>query len=262
MRSRITKAEFVRLRLKFGHLVIDLKNVLCTYMCSFKCTYTFTDLWIGFCAAASSNINGHLSVVSTNETLQNARSIEDMFKFLSEKCSLYDYELLTLFVGVSKCNEADKLMGDFNEEIKESLLKKLNLLDIYDDHRRRDLPYDENRKLTVKCENKDLHITAEDETLICNMLCKLFRLPHFSVLLVDITKGCIALIYEISQEVKEHLLQCNVTCQVVEVREFVITKLIIDDEWELQMSSSEVCLVYYDTEYSVLVNQMCGDDDA
>jgi len=53
----------------------------------------------------------------------------------------------------------------------------------------RNLPFDENRKLTIKCENKDMNITKEDERLICNKLCTLFKLPLLGLLL-DVTKGC------------------------------------------------------------------------
>ena len=243
MISRITEAEFENLRVQFGCLLTDLKKAIVDFMQSTECTYTVSDLRIRFRGATSSDINGHLSVVFTNETLQKAQYIKDMFEFLSEKCSLYDYKLLRLFVGTSKCKEADKLMMDFNKKVKESLLQKLNLLSVYDNLVTRDLPFDENRKLTVKCENKDLHITIEDENLIRRKLCEWFRLPSLSVILVDITQGCIALIYEISQKVKEHLLKCSVTCQVIKVQKFVITRLIIDDEWELLMSPNKVCLV-------------------
>jgi len=48
-------------------------------------------------------------------------------------------------------------------------------------------------------------------------------------------------IYEISQEVKEHLLQCKI--QITEkplVERFTITQLIIDDEFELNITGDKV----------------------
>ena len=217
-------------------------------MKSSKCHYTVKDMLIRLRGATQSENNSHLSVFSTNKKLQKAKFIDRMFEILSDKCSLYDYESLRIFVEVSECEEAKGLMTDFTGLVKDSLLKELNLLSEHVDFKASQLPFDKNRKLEIKCENKDLHITTEDEKLIRIMLCELFKLPYLSVLLVDITQGCIALIYEISQEVKEHLLQYNITWQVIDVQKFVITKLIIDDEWELQMSPNMVCLVYYDTE--------------
>ena len=240
MTSRISEADLEYLRVLFGCLLTDVKDQLDIFMKSSECTYTIDDLKMRFEGATSSGNNGHLSVVLNDETLQKAKSIKEMFEFLSKKCSLYDYQLLRLFVGVSKCKNAKKLMTVFNEKVNESLLQKLNLLNEYDNFKTRNLPFDKNRKLTVKCENKDLHITIEDEKLIRRKLCDLFNLPHFSVLLVDITEGCIALIYEISLEVKKHLLQCNITSQAIKVHKFVFTKLIIDDEMELQMSPDKV----------------------
>ena len=240
VRSSISKTAVEEFKEKFCELLLDLKYALCSHVNSSNHMYTVKDMMIQLRGAIKCDTSD-LSIFSTNKKLQKAEFIEEVFEVLSNKCSLYDYELLRLFVKTTQCEEAAKILRDFSTELEQTLLKKLNLMCEYATFKSRNLPFDENRKLTIKCENKYMNITIEDERLIRNKLCALFKLPSHRLLLVDVTKGCIALIYEISQEVKEHLLQCKI--QITEkplVERFTITQLIIDDEFELNITGDKV----------------------
>lgn len=244
VRAKISKTKIEDLNLKFGELLTDLKYELCSFVNSPSFPYTVNDMMIKLNGATSGFYSHHLDP-SINKNLQKTEFIEGIIVFLSEKCSLYDHTLVRTLVKAMNCEEAEKVLRNFTSEIDNSLLKELNLLDQYANFIDRNLPYNENRKLTIKCENKDLNITLNDERLIRCKLCDMFKLPEHGFLLADVTKGCIALIYEISQKVKDHMLHCTITYEeikpLLKVQKFVITQVIIDDELELlKMSSDKV----------------------
>ena len=54
----------------------------------------------------------------------------DLFLHIGMYCSMYDFDLLLALVESTECQEAVKLLGDFTEELRCSILKDLDLLSV------------------------------------------------------------------------------------------------------------------------------------
>ena len=207
--------------------------------------YSIQDM---ICSLCSSD-NG-LSVFSTDETLRKATTVSEVFFFISQKCSMYDYDVLKIYINSTDCEEAIQIVEDFTKELENSLLKDLNLLsdgDLSFKYSIYVLPSGKWRKLTIECIGKSL--TCQDKNLIQNIICEKFELPEASMQFIAVTPGSVHLIYEISVKVKEHLLQYRITTDII--KSFIayqINCFTIDDERELKVSAAltdEVCITYF-----------------
>ena len=197
--------------------------------------YSIQDMIMNLC----SSDNG-LSVFSTDETLRKATTVSEIFLFISQKCSMYDYEVLKIYINSTDCEEASQMVENFTKELEKSLLKDLNLLsddDLSSKFSTYVLPSCKRRKLTVECSGRSL--TCQDKNLIQNIICEIFELPEASIQFVTVTRGSIHLIFEISVKVKEHLFQYRITADVVNsLIAYQINCLVIDDEIELKVSTA------------------------
>ena len=203
--------------------------------------YSVEDMIINLC----SSDNG-LSVFSTDEGLRKAKTVSEVFMFISQKCSMYDYEVLEIFIKSTDCEGAIKILEDFTTELKISLLNHLNLPS--DDLCSvLTLPSGKRRKLTIECRGNDLKF--ENKNLIQNIIRKRFGLPPASMQFVIAKQGSVNLIFEISLIVKGHLLLHRIDADMVaSFIEHQINCLIIDDELKLDISAglaNKVCTFIY-----------------
>ena len=211
------------------------------YVSDPKNDYSVQDMIINLC----SSDNG-LSVFSTDENLRRATTVSEVFLFISQKCSMYDYDVLRICINSTDCEEAIQIVENFTKELENSLLKDLNLLsdnDLSFKYSSYVFPSGKRRKLTIECSGKSL--TCQDKNLIQNIICEKFELPEASMQFITVTTGSVYLIYEISVKVKEHLLQYRITVDIVKsLITCQINCLAIDDEMELKVSAvltDEVC---------------------
>ena len=223
--SHETVTEF---RAKYSRMVRMVKTTMEEYINDKKNKYSIEDMIISLC----SSDNG-LSVFSTDENLKKAKTVFEVFLFISQNCSMYDYEVLKIFIKSTDCEEAIHMVESFTAELKDSLLRQLNLAscDLWDAPT---LPSGKRRKLTI--EYRGSNLKYENKHLIQNIICEKFELPAASVQFVAAKKGSVNLIFEISVIVKEYLLQYRITNDMV--ASFVayrISCLIIDDEMELKV---------------------------
>lgn len=203
--------------------------------------YSVEDMILNLC----SSDNG-LSVFSTDENLRKAKTVSEVFLFISQKCSMYDYEVLEIFIKSSDCEAAIEIIEDFTTELKVSLLNHLNLP--FDDLCSvLTLPSGKRRKLTIECRGSDLKY--ENKNLIQNIIHEKFGLPPASMQFIIAKEGSVNLIFEISVIVKAHLLQHKINVDMVAsfIKHRIIC-LIIDDELKLDISrglANEVCTFIY-----------------
>lgn len=222
-------------------MVSELRRIMDKYVSDPENDYSVQDMIINLC----SSDNG-LSVFSTDERLSKATTVSEVFLFIAQKCSMYDYDVLKIYINSTDCKEAIQLVENFTKELENSLLNDLNLLsddDLSFKYNLYVLPSGKRRKLTIECSGKSL--TCQDKNLIQNIICEKLELPEASMQFVTATEGSVYLIYEISITVKEHLLQYRITAGIV--KSFIVYQIIcftIDDEMELKMSATltnEVC---------------------
>ena len=226
-------------------MVRELRKTMDKYVSDSANDYSIQDM---ICSLCSSD-NG-LSVFSTDENLRKATTVSEVFLFISQKCSMYDYDVLKIYINSTDCEEAIEIVENFTKELQNSLLKDLNLLsddDLSFKYSIYVLPSGKRRKLTIECSGKSL--TCQDKNLIQNVICEKFELPEASLQFITVTAGSIHLIYEISVKVKEHFLLYRITADIV--KSFIayqINCFTIDNEIELKVSAAltnKVCTSYY-----------------
>ena len=248
--SNETIDKILEFRSKYSKMISDLKKTMEKYIDDPKNDYSVEDTIINLCSAD----NG-LSVFSTDESLRKATTVSEVFLFISQHCSMYDYEVLKVYINSTECKDAIKLLEDFTTQLQNSLLKHLNLLSDNLSFESSILPNGKERKLTIECRGKSLK--CEDKDLIQNIVCEKFDLPEASLQFVSVMLGSVHLIYEISEKVKEHLLQHKVTADVA--RYFFachIIRFIIDNEIELKVSADhdKVCSYMFKFHIVTIIN--------
>ena len=140
-------------------------------------------------------------------------------------CSMYDYELLLALVVSIECEESKKLLNDFTEQLRHSVLQNLDLLPELKDPKV--LPG--THKLIIKYIGGKC--TLESTIFIRNVVYECFQLKKVSIIFRGAEEGCVAFVFQISSAVRSYLLQYKVTNEVVAVlAKYNITHVLIDDE--------------------------------
>ena len=237
MVSNQTLKKIKLYRSKYSKMVSELKRTMEKYVSDPENDYSVQDMIINLC----SSDNG-LSVFSTDYTLKKATTVSEVFLYISQNCSMYDYDVLKIYINSTDCEEAIQMVENFTKELENSLLKDLNLLS--DDGLIRHVwPSGNRRKLTIECSGKSL--TYQDKNLIQNVICEKFELPEASMQFVAVTAGSVYLVYEISVKVKEHMLQNRITTADISLiaYKYKINCVTIDDELKILAASltNEVC---------------------
>lgn len=225
MVSNETITEF---RAEYSKMIRKVKKTMEKYINDPENDYSIEDMIINLCSS-----DDGLSVFSTDENLRKAKTVSEVFLFISQKCSMYDYEVLKIFIKSTDCKEAIQMVERFTAELKDSLLRHLNLASC-DLWNAPTLPFDKRRKLTI--EYRGSYLKYENKHLIQNIICEKFELPPASVQFIAARKGSVNLVFEISVIVKAHLLQYRITNDTVaSLVTYRISCLIIDDEMELKV---------------------------
>ena len=134
--------------------------------------------------------------------------------------------MLTALLISIDCAEALKVLEDFTEELKNSVLRELDLVSEIGESQDT-MPG--NHALVIKYIGDKC--TLETEKLIRNVICECFHLQTWSVTFDCVQHGCIAIVYHISSAVKSRILQCKTTTtDVTLLKKFHIKCVIIDNE--------------------------------
>lgn len=224
----VSNETLTEIRAEYSKMIRKVKKTMEKYINDPENDYSIEDMIINLCSS-----DDGLSVFSTDENLRKATKVSEVFKFISQNCSMYDYGVLKIFIKSTKCKEAIQVVESFTTELKDSLLKHLNLAscDLWDAPT---LSSAKRQKLTIECRVSNLKY--ENMHLIKNIVCEKFQLPEGSVQFVAARIGSVNLIFEISVVVKAHLLQYRITNDMVtSFVAYQISCLIIDDEMELKV---------------------------
>ncbi|XP_065915433.1 uncharacterized protein [Dysidea avara] len=133
-------------------------------------------------------------------------------KSVLKRTTIYDYSALEFFINTINCEEAKETLRDFVKHFEISLMKQMNLLDdheIYTSNDYSGLSFGNDQPLVIKYRGYSL--LYDDQELIKKFVCEMFELVDFSVEFERIARGCIALIYRITDSVRRYLLEYRIT---------------------------------------------------
>ena len=168
------------------------------------------------------------SVFSSDAAFSTIRTEIQLFHHVSKYCKgIYDYRVLDVLVKASGCPEAIKELTDFTELLKNSILAEIDLMSEHGELLHPDDFFPGTYKFIIeyvggKC-------TIETKEMVQGIVEQSVRLRKGALIFKGIDLGSILFIYQISETVKNYLLQYKFTEQDVRFLEGNnITSLIVD----------------------------------
>ena len=168
------------------------------------------------------------SVFSTDEVFTAIRTEMELFQHVGHYCkSIYDYRLLDVLVQASECPEAIKELNDFTKSLHNSILTEIDLISEYGELLHPDDFMPGTYKFIIeyvggKC-------TIETKEMVQGIVEQCVHLKKGVLIFKGVDVGSILFIYQISEAVKNYLLQYKFTEQDVTFLEGNnITSLTVD----------------------------------
>ena len=168
------------------------------------------------------------SIFSTDTVFSTIRTEIQLFHQVSKYCkSIYDYHVLGILVQASECPEAIKELTDFTELLQYSILTEIDLISEHGELLHPDDFMPGTYKFIIeyvggKC-------TIETKEMVQGIVEQSVRLKKGILIFKGFDVGSILFIYQISEAVKNYLLQYKFTEQDVKFLEGNnITSLIVD----------------------------------
>ena len=168
------------------------------------------------------------SVFSTDLVFSTIKTEIQLFHQVSKYCkSIYDYQVLDILVQASECPEAIKKLTDFTELRHNSILTEIDLMSEHGELLHPDDFMPGTYKFIIeyvggKC-------TIETKEMVQGIVEQSVRLKKGVLIFKGFDVGSILFIYQISEAVKNYLLQYKFTEQDVRfLEENKITSLIAD----------------------------------
>ena len=198
--KQLRARTLTRLKGKYASIVNKIQHIIEQKNLDIK------QLILNLCATDEDNV----TVFSTDEAFIRITDTNDLFLQIGKYCSMYDFDLLLALVESTECREAVKLLDDFTEELRCSVLRDLDLLsedgellnpkDFMPGTHKLVIKYVGGSKCTLMAKEK-----------IQNILYECFHLWKVSITFKGVQEGCVKFIYQISTAVKCHMLQSEIT---------------------------------------------------
>ena len=168
------------------------------------------------------------SIFSTDAAFSTIRTENQLFHHVSKYCkSIYDYHVLDMLVQASEYSEAIKELDDFTMLLQNSILTEIDLISEHGELLHPDDFMPGTYKFIIeyvggKC-------TVETKKMVQGIVEQSVRLRKGTLIFKGIDVGSILFIYQISEAVKNYLLQYKFTEQDVRfLKGNNITNLIVD----------------------------------
>ena len=177
------------------------------------------------------------SVFSTDSAFATIKTEIQLFNHVAEYCKgIYDYKVLDVLVEASGYPEAIKELTDFTKLLQNSILAELELMS----HGELLHP-DDFMQGTYKfiIEYIGGKCTIETKEMVQGIVEQSVHLKKGVIIFKGIDTGSILFVYQISEAVKNYLLQCNFTEQDVKFLEGNNIRSLIVDNVRI-MSSSQL----------------------
>ena len=186
------------------------------------------------------------SVFSTDEVFTAIRTEMHLFQHVAKYCkSIYDYQVLDALIEVSECPEAITVLTDFTESLRNSVLTEIDLISEHGELLHPDDFMPGTYKFIIeyvggKC-------TIETKEMVQGIVEQSVRLKKGVLIFKGVDVGSILFIYQISEAVKNYLLQYKFTEEDVTFLEGNnITSLIVDDVRIMSLSQpNKVIMLAY-----------------
>ena len=168
------------------------------------------------------------NVFSTDTTFGTIKTTDELLKCLGKYCNgIYDYHALDIFVQASQCQEAIKELNDFTEMLQKSILKELDLLSDHGELLHPDDFMPGTYKFIVQYSGGKC--TRGTKDMIQDIVEQSVRLRKGVLIFKGFDIGSVLLIYQISEVVRNYLLQFRLTKQnLLFLEGNNITGLIVD----------------------------------
>ena len=168
------------------------------------------------------------SIFSTDAAFSTIRTEIQLFHHVAQYCKgIYDYRVLDVLVQASECPEAIKELTDFTESLHNSILTEIDLLS----EKGELLHPDDFMPGTYKfiIEYVGGRCTIETKEMVQGIVEQSVRLNKGVLIFKGIDAGSILFIYQISEAVKDYLLEYKFTEEdVVFLEGNKIRSLIVD----------------------------------
>ena len=168
------------------------------------------------------------SIFSTDDVFNTVRTEMQLFQCVGQYCKgIYDYEVLDVMVQASGCPEAIKELTDFTESLHNSILTEIDLMSEDGELLHPDDFMPGTYKFIIeyvggKC-------TIETKEMVQGIVEQSVRLNKGVLIFKGIDSGSILFIYQISEAVKDYLLEYKFTEEdVVFLEGNKIRSLIVD----------------------------------
>ena len=216
---KFSSDAFVRLNGKYANVVAKIKNIIK------EKEFKISDLLSNLNTVDTDNC----TIFSTDLAIvTKITEVDHLFFWIGNYCNIYNYDLLKELLVSIECKEAIELIDNFSKELQHSILMELDLLSIVEEPCTKD-PFPGIHKLVIKYTGDKC--VFKTEKLIRRIICECFHIKTWSLTLVCVEEGCIALIYQISSSVKSHLLQFETTADhITLLRKSHIECIKIDNE--------------------------------
>ena len=169
------------------------------------------------------------SVFSTDDAFNTIRTEMQLFQCVAQYCKgIYDYQLLDVLVQASGCSEAIEELTNFTESLRNSVLTEIDLMSEHGELLHPDDFMPGTYKFIIEYVGGKCKI--ETKEMVQGIVEQSVRLKKGALIFKGVDVGSILFIYQISEAVKNYLLQYKFTEEDVTFLEGNnITSLIVDD---------------------------------
>ena len=168
------------------------------------------------------------SVFSTDDVFNTIRTEMQLFQCVAQYCKgIYDYEVLNVLVQASGCPEAIKELTDFTESLQNSILTEIDLMSEHGEILHPDDFMPGTYKFIIEYVGGKCKI--ETKEMVQGIVEQSVRLQKGVLIFKGVVRGSILFVYQISEAVKNYLIQYKLTEEDVKFLEGNnITSLIVD----------------------------------
>lgn len=165
----------------------------------------------GVIKALCSNDSDKLSVFSTDNAFQEIQTVEKLLLHVGQYCSIFDFDMLDVFVQATECQEAINVLKDFTELLQNSAsaLKEVDLMskggELLD-------PTDfspETYKFVIEYVGETGSLKAQE--IIKHIIEQRVGFKSGTLIFKGFSTGNIFFVYQVSEPAKLHLLQYKFT---------------------------------------------------
>ena len=169
------------------------------------------------------------SVFSTDAVFRKIKTKKQLFYHVSQYCKgIYDYHVLDTLVQASEYPEAIKEITEFTKFLQNSVLTEIDLISEHGELLHPDDFMPGTYKFIIEYVGRKC--TLETKEMVQDIVQQSVCLTKGTLIFKGIDVGSILFMYQISETVKDYLLQYKFTEQDVKfLEENNITSLIVDD---------------------------------